>query len=91
MVRQKVTENIEGRNRQTDIGVLQRRDRSTERYKLSSFRIMQIKLKLFGFISIVGKIEYDELYDEQQLIYKRTPMDFIDHLWELLSRNQRKK
>nr|CAH0112676.1 unnamed protein product [Daphnia galeata] len=34
-----------------------------------------------------GKIEYDELYDEQQLIYKRTPMDFIDHLWELLSQN----
>jgi hypothetical protein len=52
---------------------------------------MQIRLKLFWFIWIVGKIEYDELYDEQQLIYKRTPMDFIDHLWELLSRNKRKK
>ena len=52
---------------------------------------MQIKLELFWFIWIVGKIEYDELYDEQQLIYKRTPMDFIDHLWELLSRNKRKK
>jgi hypothetical protein len=32
-------------------------------------------------------MDYEELYDEQQLIYKRTPMDFIDHLWELLSRN----
>lgn len=32
-------------------------------------------------------MEFDELYDEQ-LIYKRTPMDFIDHLWELLSRNK---
>ncbi|KAI9563949.1 hypothetical protein GHT06_007687 [Daphnia sinensis] len=32
------------------------------------------------------KIEFEELYDEQ-LIYKRTPMDFIDHLWELLSQN----
>ena len=31
------------------------------------------------------KIDFEELYDEQ-LIYKRTPMDFIDHLWELLSR-----
>ena len=30
-------------------------------------------------------MEFDELYDDQ-LIYKRTPMDFIDHLWELLSR-----
>jgi hypothetical protein len=50
LVRQKVTEKVEGRNRQTDIGVLQRRDRSTERYKLNSFRIMQIKLKLFWFI-----------------------------------------
>lgn len=35
------------------------------------------------------KIEFEELYDEQ-LIYKRTPMDFIDHLWELLSRNIQK-
>ncbi|XP_046442103.1 protein zwilch homolog [Daphnia pulex] len=34
-----------------------------------------------------GKMDYEELYDEQQLIYKRTPMDFIDHLWELLSQN----
>ena len=43
------------------------------------------------YIWILGKMEYDELYDEQQLIYKRTPMDFIDHLWELLSRNEREK
>ena len=27
----------------------------------------------------------DELYSSE-LNYKRTPMDFIDHLWELLSR-----
>ena len=33
----------------------------------------------------IEKIDYEELYDEQ-MIYKRTPMDFIDHLWELLSR-----
>ena len=34
----------------------------------------------------LGKFELDEeLYDEQ-VIYKRSPMDFIDHLWELLSR-----
>ena len=33
----------------------------------------------------LGKMEFEELYDEQ-LTYKRTPMDFIDHLWELLSR-----
>ena len=31
-------------------------------------------------------MEFEELYDDQ-LIYKRTPMDFIDRLWELLSRN----
>ncbi len=35
-------------------------------------------------------MEFEELYDEQ-LIYKRTPMDFIDHLWELLSRNKTKR
>jgi len=33
-----------------------------------------------------GKMEFEELYDDQ-LIYKRTPMDFIDRLWELLSQN----
>lgn len=33
------------------------------------------------------KLKLEELYEEQ-LIYKRTPMDFIDHLWELLSRKQ---
>ena len=32
-------------------------------------------------------MEFEELYDDQ-LIYKRCQMDFIDHLWELLSRNK---
>jgi len=31
-------------------------------------------------------MEFEELYDDQ-LIYKRCQMDFIDHLWELLSQN----
>ncbi len=31
-------------------------------------------------------MEYEELCNEQ-MNYKRTPMDFIDHLWQLLSRN----
>ena len=39
----------------------------------------------FHFSFNLDKMTDNELYAEK-LDYKRTPMDFIDHLWQLLSR-----